>query len=111
MRPRNSARGGAAAMAVSIRFFALLSDFEVAAFGGSTGDTGALCAAAQLLEGQRVEPPHHLLLQLHPHRTHDLMAKRAPGGVTDRILGGVGPAHRTKNVTEADPPPLARQTI
>src|ERR1700736_4103247 len=83
-------------------------NLEVAAFGGSTGDAGAVCAAAQLLEGQRVEPPHHLLLQLHPQRPHDLMAERAAGGVADRILGGFEPTHRANDVTEADPPPLAR---
>src|SRR6266446_9139609 len=98
-------------MAVSIRFFPLLSDFEIAAFGGSTSDAGAMRAAAQLLEGQRVEPPHHLFLQLHPERPHDLMAKGAAGGVADRILGGFEPAHRANDVTEADTAPLARQTI
>src|SRR6266403_1220148 len=93
-------------MAVSIWFFPPLSDFEIAALGGSASDAGAMRAAAQLLEGQRVEPPHHLFLQLHPERPHDLMAKGAAGGVADRILGGFEPAHRTNDVTEADPPPL-----
>src|SRR5207253_8105090 len=39
------------------------------------------------------------------------MAKSAAGGVADRILGGFEPAHRTNDVAEADPTPLARQTI
>src|ERR1700730_9440775 len=98
-------------MAGSIRFFPLLSDFEIAALGGSASDAGAMRAAAQLLEGQRVEPPHHLLLQLHPQWSHDLMAKRAAGGAADRILGGFEPAQRTNDITEADFPPLACQTI
>src|ERR1700757_3607009 len=110
MRPRNSACGRSGAPAVSMRLLSLLN-FEVTALGSSTGDTGAVCTAAQLLEGQRVEPPHHLLLQLHPQRPHDLMAKRAAGGVADRILGGFEPAHRTNDVAEANPPPLARQSI
>src|SRR5262249_16053889 len=88
-----------------------LLNLEVAAFCGSAGDAGAVRAAAQLLEGQRVEPPHHLLLQLHPQRPHDLMAESTAGRVADRILGGFEPAHRTHDVTEADPPALARQTI
>src|SRR5258708_4750569 len=98
-------------MAVSIWFFPLLSDFEIAALGGSACDAGAMRAAAQLLQGQRAQPPHHLLLQVHPERPHALRARGGAGGVADRILGGFEPAHRTNDVTEADPPPLACQTI
>ena len=39
------------------------------------------------------------------------MPEGAAGRVADRILGGLEPADRADNITEANPPPLARQAI
>src|SRR5437870_12738195 len=39
------------------------------------------------------------------------MAESTAGRVADRILGGFESAHGPHDITETDPPPLARQTI
>jgi hypothetical protein len=106
-----SAGAGVVALSVPTQSLPLRSDLDITALGRSAGDPGTVCAAAQLLEGQRIEPPHHLLLELEPHRPHDLMPKCAAGRVADRILGGFEPADRTDNIAEADPPPLACKAI
>ncbi len=72
----------------------------------------ARCARrTKLIEGQRVEPPHHLLLEFEPQRAHDLMTERAAGRVGDRVLRGLEPPQRAHDVAEADAPPLAGQPI
>src|SRR5437764_10856852 len=70
-----------------------------------------MCATTEILQGQRVEPFHHLLLEIEPQRADDLMTERAAGRVGDRIFRGLEPAQRTHDVAEADAPALAGEPI
>src|SRR5262249_709707 len=94
-----------------------MSDLEIGAAGTAAADAGAVCAAAELFEGQRVEPLHHLLFEAEPHRAEeprgagDLVAEGATGRVIDRVLGGFELPHGAHDIAETDPPPLARQAI
>ncbi len=74
-------------------------------------DPGAMRPAAEVLEGQRVEPAHRLFLQFDPERPDHLMAELTAGRVADRVLAGFEMAHGAHDVAEADAAPLPRQAI
>src|SRR5205814_8441781 len=94
-----------------LRFRFAYSNLEIGVLGGSAGNAGPVRATTEILQGQRVEPLHHLLLQIEPQRAHDLMAERAARRVGNRIFRGLEPAQRAHDVAEADAPPLAGETI
>src|SRR3954466_2862865 len=103
MRPRNSAgaasiaAGFAAAMGspqfpdyLGLRACAgkPASDREVELGAELPGDPGLVRAKAQLLDGDRVEAPHHLILELQPERPDHLVAELGAGGIGDRVVRG-----------------------
>ena len=70
-----------------------------------------MCPAAEIVQGQRVEPLHHLLLKIEPQGADDLMAERAPGRVADWILRGFESSYRADDVTETYSSPFTGETI
>src|SRR5260370_36320633 len=74
-------------------------------------DAGAVRPAAEVLEGQRIEPAHRLLLQFDPERPDHLMAELTAGRVADRVLAGFEMAHGAHDVAEADAAALPRQPV
>src|SRR5206468_11961429 len=79
--------------------------------GAAARDPGAVGPGAELVESQRVEPAHRLVLQFEPERPHHPVAEGAARRAGDRIVAGFEAAHDPYDVAEADPMSFARQPI
>src|SRR5512142_1242918 len=87
------------------------SDREIELGAELAGYPGLVGAQAQLLDGNGVEPRHHLLAELLPERSHHPNPELGTGVLRDRILAALERLHDAHDLADADAPPLARQAI
>src|SRR5579862_4579865 len=109
MRPRNSALRADEAMGVP-RTVSWLNG-EVHALGDFADDAALEGARAEIVDRDRVETLHDLLLQVAPHRADHALAELGGGERFLLFLGRFQRAHHPDDLADRNAPPLARQPI
>src|SRR5579859_3477233 len=87
------------------------SDREIELGAELAGYPGLVGTQAKLLDGDGVEPSHHLLAELLPERSHHPDPELGTGVLRDRVLAALQRLHHAHDLAHGDPPALAREPI